>query len=426
MTRLFAPLGEGQHPISPREPDPYFADRFITVGPPIFSFAGAAVLSGFQLLRRKALPGHYLRNIGSLALPAIVICPAIQRTNEEMFVRPTLVRAGIEPIRPPMWESSGKKSADDLVMGGVMAGLLVATFKRPFLNVTGWRRYASLAMIGGHSAWWLSSPYFGKEWTDALEKREMPALRAKIERAVAFQRQLPGEQPTPSIAMPIIDPRSSEETGPSVPRTHSRAQVFGPGSAPFFQAIRISETAEPFIDYSWEGSESELRDCIETLEQMKKELVVETEYLWLEIAKKEHIYYAEKGESEVKETKARQLRVLEALHRHLYMEISKLDWLMANLKRNIRQLQAWPQEWLPHQEHLSNPALHSPEYTAKYLRNSWQRVREDENITTIIPGKHMHQNMTELNKDLKKELAVMEDLLHDFEKRVQDANNRGS
>ncbi|KAF2498269.1 hypothetical protein BU16DRAFT_615333 [Lophium mytilinum] len=421
MTRLFARLGAGQHPISPREPHPLPANGATTSNVPTLSVAGAGILSGYQLLRRRALPGHYLRNVGSLALPTLAFLVAVEILDDEVCIRPTLVKEGIEPIRPPILDFNGKTTTDDFFMTGVISGLVAASFKRPFANITGWRRYVSLATIGGLSGFFLAHAYFGKEYRDAWEKRTLPALRAKIEKSLALHRRFPGDESTPDDAGPIVDPEGLDAVVPPMIRTPgAHDQIFGPGISPFF----VGESGETLIDYAWEGKESGLRDCIQSLEQLKKTLVVEAEYLWLEIAKKEYMFYTEQEGTEMKETKARQLRVLEALHRHVYMEISRLDWLIANLKRNIRQLQAESHEWLPHQEHLSNPALHSPRYSAGYLRNALQKAWEKDSNLTASPGKRMHPAITGYKKEVEKEILVLDDLLRDFEKRVQDANNR--
>jgi hypothetical protein len=376
------------------------------------------VLSGFQAFKGRPFKSTYLRNVGSLAVQWTAAVAAFHGAND-FIVRRSLIEEGIEPIRPPFWINTGKTSMDDLNVAGVFIGLSAAIFRRPFSSVTGWRRYTSFATFGWFSAQVAARPYFGKDFRAALDlSREQYAekeeyLESRSERLRIGRDGLS----MPDGIMVATDTRGTIATSMVLPPGTTN---FRPGNAPYYAELQIVEIAVPIRDYTWQGTESETRDAIKAYEQERHKSAVDAEYMWLEIAKRENYMHAE-TDPNVKEAQATELRWLNTIHRQLYDQTTELDWVIANLKKYIRQLQAQKsgKPWLPRQELLSDPDKHSPEAATEMLRGLWENIKWMKNQR----HQHVHPESDE-QIDSKKDLKAIDDVLRDFEKKVEEANRR--
>ena len=220
------------------------------------------------------------------------------------------------------------------------------------------------------------------------------------------------------------------------------AQTLPPGTAPHAVAVLDGKLLfMPRTDYLWSPRSAEdglrtLRQHIAGLQDERACLAKEAEYVWLELAKKEHAYYRKHDDDDdgAREVQRRALNLLDSIHHSHWRRISDIDWMLANLKKNMRQIEAMQADdgqaaWLPRPQALAG-SVHSPELTRNCIRSHWEGTKhvigvlEEVASSPNTPEEARKQVNTNL-EDVHVSLKATEALLKEFEEKVQEADRNG-
>jgi hypothetical protein len=225
------------------------------------------------------------------------------------------------------------------------------------------------------------------------------------------------------------------------------AATLPPGTAPHTVAVLDGKLLfMPETDYLWSPRSAEdglrtLRQHIADLQDERARLAKEAEYVWLELAKKEHAYYREhdddNDDDDAREVQRRALNLLDSIHHGHWRRISDIDWMLANLKKNMRQIEAMQAgdgqaAWLPRPQALAG-SVHSPELTRNCIRSHWEGTKhvigvlEEVASSPNTPEEARKRVSTDL-EDVRVSLKATEALLKEFEEKTQEAdrNSDGS
>lgn len=426
-------------------------------------FAGPLCGFTYTILRRlfgEKKPGTFLRSTAVCAVVCASIDCVAAVAGYRTFTYPILKRDGIEPKPYRLWENNGQVGRDDCVLAGGILGTLVALRRRPFQSVVGWRRYVGAASCGSTAGLlfgYLRFPVETEVWKLYLQKdHDATGMKMQLIQDRQTARQLAKDKPSMMdwigaflrSWMPEFTSRETEtidqRTGSGAKRLgfqievedHVRALPLGTSPHPGY----ITEGQTKFLpraDYDWEPESVDegikvLKQHIEDLQQKRAALAKEAEYTWLDLAKKEHIFYYEK-DVETKDMMKRELELLSGIHYRHWQEISDINWMIADSQKNIRQSELFPSEaavWLPQLRALSNPTQHSPQATLKHVREHWENLKmiiaktEEVLLVANIP-QDTREALKAEQEGMRKNLKATELLLKEYEDKVKEAEKNG-
>ncbi|KAF2835549.1 hypothetical protein M501DRAFT_988841 [Patellaria atrata CBS 101060] len=355
MTRIFPSPLEGQHAAYPPVPSPLPA-RLDNILIPLIGTVGGL----FRLLVSRQV-GPSLTTAGTCTLWATITQVGLN-TGQRWVEQPMLDALKIKPRRRSWIELNDQVELDDYIVVGACGGMAMAFLRRKHrpMNFT---RYLGAAAMGGffafHVGFYRMSDTAGSAWRTFMETQgQATQFKVKLRKkyfAEAQERKAAAGSPTPLEQLFSMLKGSDKDTSqPGVP-SHGTVAVFEelqeygqqsqPGAAPHVYIIDENEKRKwvPTTDYHWEPRSpqeglQELQGHIVELTDLRKQLVEETEYLWIELARREQIFYREKDES-IRRGQRKELELLGSMHFNLWAEISLLDWMIADSRKNMLQLQ---------------------------------------------------------------------------------------
>lgn len=494
MTRLLPPPGEG-HRIQPRAPEHHHGNSTIPLAS-ILSVSFGLAYTTLRSIAGRIVPGTFLRATAAsacLTLPLLSIAPAFKT---HVFVRPALARDGAPLPRRRLWENNGHLGRDDCLLAGGALGALAALRARSFPGAAGWRRYVGAVTTGSFGGWFVGQTAFPDSrhaasvlawrqqmrraaelkmqlaldaesdagralvvrkamlWLASLDLRWYGGARAaraslqiaELQQGIGSSQGMGSQQ---SIAaqpgmrpQPIMVPLFAEDDEGDEDEDEDEAQTLPPGTAPHAVAMLDGKLLfMPRTDYLWSPRSAEdglrtLRQHIAGLQDERACLAKEAEYVWLELAKKEHAYYRkhDDDDDDAREVQRRALNLLDSIHHSHWRRISDIDWMLANLKKNMRQIEAMQADdgqaaWLPRPQALAG-SVHSPELTRNCIRSHWEGTKhvigvlEEVASSPNTPEEARKQVNTNLD-DVHVSLKATEALLKEFEEKVQEADRNG-
>ncbi|KAF2109425.1 hypothetical protein BDV96DRAFT_235781 [Lophiotrema nucula] len=167
---------------------------------------------------------------------------------------------------------------------------------------------------------------------------------------------------------------------------------------------------------------------------LRAEFATEVEYIWQILGKKEDEFYTMMVEDDSKEILRYELQLLVASVRSLWIEKTLLDFLIADISRQIRQAQREETASLrlfPHESRLRDDWTnrHSPQILAGMTRHNW------ESLKILVPQlatleEHSRQEANGVPNPLsteveraRKHLQAIERLLQECEAQVERAGS---
>ena len=438
--------GEG-HRIQPRAPEHHHGNPTI----PLASIVSVSLGLAYTTLRSIAgriVPGTFLRAAAAsacLTLPLLSIAPAFET---HVFVRPALARDG---AALPRRRYVGAVTAGSF--GGWFVGQVAFPDSKHAASVLAWqqqmRRAAELrmqlaldaqsdagrALVVRKAMLWLASldlrRYGGARAARGLQQGMGPPQGAGAQQSIAAQ---PGMRPQPIMGPLFPEDDEGDED-------EDEAPTLPPGTAPHTVAVLDGGLLfMPETDYLWSPRSAEdglrtLRQHIAELQDERAHLAKEAEYVWLELAKKEHAYYREQDDDDgAREVQRRALNLLDSIHHSHWRRISDIDWMLANSKKNMRQIEAMQAgdgqaAWLPRPQALAG-SVHSPELTRNCIRSHLEGTKhvigvlEEVASSPNTPEEARKRVNTDL-EDVRVSLKATEALLNEFEEKVQEADRNG-
>lgn len=495
--RVLPPAWENLHPAFVA-PDPPFSCS-PAIGPTsLFAgLVGAGFLAGSHILGRPAAWGLSIKiaaysSIGftTLAVPSEVA--------KHVQARAFLSQHGIQMPERKSFDRLGYFDEDDAAIAGALAGLFLASRVPHPWSIYGWKRWVGTAVYGSFVSQMAFNIYHlqsGKleQVTSRLRERTkesakwQPQVKAAWANATRSAKNLSAgstkspekvtdkpvmamlkdmEQPTPVLSMTTQSTPASEKIG------FDKTSWSNMTNDPHLTSSK-SDSQDPVpyanTNYLWtptHGHEiDELKAHISKLRHRRQELADEAEHLWYWLAQKEADYYNMATDSPDSNEKVRKRRYLEALgnvQTKIWVEVSKLDWMIMDSNKQIEQFRSAKAHengnvtWLPS---LSNQAASAEPQESKSLLKSYlqqnkkraadvQNARQDMAVQMAKPdlkfkdGKfqspfdgrwasakeiqfELMKRVEEEYENAKLDEEALEEVVRDAEQKVKEARQRG-
>lgn len=362
-----AGLGEGLHPAFPAPPEPLAANFTIAVAPVLGSAAGAAVVVARRLL---GLPIHGWGLKGPAYGTLLFLGYGLYRTEiyERRAARAVLDRQGTKIPSRTLLVKNGVVQQDDYLVAGCAIGILCALSKRVAPSTIGWLRYVGAASWGGCGGYLLFTPLNSKVSDPAMD-----LYTRRVEQARLLQKEL-AEKHDLTVAAKSLSPfspsvqQSQDETPETLPHHY--------GLDPRWGRIFI-----PSTDYTWVPASSEegirtLEEHLKTLVERRTREVTEAEFIWHELADRETAFQC-MTDDKARDASRRALELLGSTHHRLWDSISGLDWMIADTKKRILQLEAKQsgRTWTPAPGFIDR-AKFRPDLCVEILRRHLSNLEE--------------------------------------------------
>lgn len=379
---ILPPPWEGLHPAFPQRPEPFYTTS-LTNAPVEGGTIGLAWATAATLFRRSPMSGV------KAAAYATLTCAAFHVASEQfvgrVVVTPFLESKGITIPRQKIITRPFVFDENSFIVAGGIAGVLLArTIARPW-SVTGWKRAVGAFSIGAFVGDLSSYAFYWRQIEPTAEKvRQQKALQAMYQDEVSdFRRQrlaikygshfdlsattttttTPTSQDTPNAAPSAMGATTMHQLLGDLKRAAEDAlektdAYDGPTAQeldekdpqPHMSDMRDGErTFHPETNYDWSGTVGDLQSHIDSLRARRQKLKAEAELLWHKIARNEAEYLALPTSDQHHHDQDRmRLKLMNHLHVNSYLEISELDWMIADSQKRQLQLQRSPQDpWIP-------------------------------------------------------------------------------
>lgn len=180
---------------------------------------------------------------------------------------------------------------------------------------------------------------------------------------------------------PADEPHINEELDRTDPQPHLTATVDG-------ERVPFANT-----NYSWAPKRDEAIPMLEAhlsrLRERRKELANEAEALWHWLAREEAKYYNEPDSSPLKSERRRVVEFLGSVHTKIWIDVSQMDWMIADSQKNIQQVRSWDnktsggeiQHWMPP---LSTAAAKTPPKRSLQMFKQFAKEAEGQHQTIEV------------------------------------------
>lgn len=451
--RILPKPWEGSHPAFPKTPEPLAVSGIWTPAL-VGSISGLLMGATRRLLRAPfANGGNTLSSVGcwtAVASAAAAFLEVRQNELAKQDIYPLLEAEGIEIPRRKFFERSNEMTRDDAGVIGAAVGLLLypmlrrplpakSSFAPTFNRVMS--RFGA-ASLGATSAFLLFTAVRFSACDAALRKNIAQDAIAK-----RIYEQKTGRKAPDWLYQHLLEPEDVGQAGVEIPLGAHLAMLSAnagdelfpttvspqpPGSNPHHVVIVNGKTHYLNTrDYLWRPANSEeglrlLHEQLNDLNGKRSSLVQTAEFLWIEIAKRERKYMKE---NEPDTTSGRQLRktleLLSSMHSNIWTEISEIDWLIADTKKIILQVQK-AGDWIPDKPLHIDLKTYKPERVLELVRQHKEKMAQMlSHMDSLIVTSESDQLKREENlKEIKENDIATGELLRELEERVQNSDAR--
>jgi len=454
--RLLPPPWEGTHPAFPKVPEPLPANR------PLHSSVAGGCLTGAliglaRVAFRKGFPGVVLDAIGASTIIfggtfTLYEIVRAERASDEIY--PILVQDKIPIPRRKLFEPTVEFTQDDYSLLGAVVGLTMAfatariSRRLPSRSGAplhfGWRRAFGGAGVGFAVG---DLPF---AFTNSYQIEQARAQRAEdVEKAQKIYTHKMGKPPTRTV---YSDKSTSEKR-----RTQTSAASSGHYPIPFhtaplpspahhdesIQSVAIIPQPlgsrphtciklngkEHFLanrDYFWKPANTAeaietLQDHIQELNETRTGLARQAEFLWYEIADREHKYSTtmeQDIDSEPLRKQRKALELLSSMHGNLWGDISVVDWLIADSKKQILQFKS-NGTWIPEKKPSVDISTYTPDEVLEKVREHKQKTEAImfQLANVIAPTSEDQSELEKNQREMRENDMATADLIEEFERR---------
>ncbi|KAL1297658.1 hypothetical protein AAFC00_006213 [Neodothiora populina] len=410
---ILPPPWEGLHPAFPKRPDP-FNTNSLTNAPIIGGTVGLAWATGASIFRRN--PASGLKAAAWATVLSAALGLAAEQLAGRIYARPYLESKGITVPKQKLVTRLLHADEDTFVVAGGIAGVLLArSIAKPW-SVTGWKRAVGAFSFGAFAGDWANyavhwrqvipcaEVYQRQKQLKALYQEELKQFRSaqvmgrygisiqggsSADLSVSENPSTTSDEASgktvgsTSMQQLLRDlQKTTEENVEKLAGLASQQKLDEEDPQPHYSEMRDGERVfRPDTNYQWTGTPEDLDAHIQVLRRRRESLKSEAELIWHKMAVKEAEYHAK---DDKKEADRIRLEVMNHLHINAYLEISQLDWMIADSQKTQLQLKTLKDSdnksaWIP-----APPA----------------------DSSKIVP-KHTLQLLDELERD---QVASMEDL----------------
>lgn len=436
--RILPPPWEGTHPAFPKTPEVFRETNPLFTWFPLASAGGVLSSTIFRIFSTSAY-AHTAAITGILASVAVGtygVIKSMEAIVENQEVYPLLEAEGVEIPKRRFFERTTNWTEDDSNLLG--AGIGIGTFalmRRPLpgagskiLRILGAGCFGASAGEAVHTYFQTSPTYSDIEtWMlqQAVAKRMYesktghdaprwlyPMLSKRQE--LAKEAGIDGHESEAGWAHEAPD---REPSGPH------------PDLASFLRSDSPSQ--HPNRDYRWrsgnrEDSLSDLDKDLASLHSRREELVEMAEFLWAEIAKRER-RYKNLEDSETDRMLRKSLEWLSSCHCGTWLQISALDWMIADTKKIILQIQK-SGDWLPQKPKNVDLTTYRPAEILGSLLNHRKfmanHLADLEKISSVSAADaKLHDDLKRSMQEVRENIMATDDLIREMEEKVRNPSS---
>jgi len=359
---------QGLHPAFPKQPDPFNTNSY-TNAPVQGGTIGLAWALGAALFNRSPVVGLKVAAWSTVASLAAGV--AVEQYTGRVLAQPYLESKGLTVPRQKLIERPFHADENSFIIAGGFAAISISRMVAQPWALTGWKRTLGAFSMGAFGGSLCSYAYHWPQLFPYVERRQKQKQIAlmytqDVKNFHANRNELGDDR----VTKPHSDTGASGMTSlqqlirdvggmhvgsnkdASLPEAESdRQDELDP--KPHFSDMREGERVfRAQTNYKWKPGPDgiqELEDHISTLRARRTRLAQEAEQLFHYMAAKEAEYYDTSHITPQKDERRISLEVLGHVHINAYLEISQLDWCIADSQKNILQIRAMQEgsHWIP-------------------------------------------------------------------------------
>jgi hypothetical protein len=367
LMRILPPNWEGIHPAYPSKPAP-FNESVLTKAPYWAGGCGAVAAAASLVMKKPATAGLKIAAWTTLlyGIPTV----GLEHYAGRKIARPYLESKGLSVPKQKIVDRPFSVDADNyIVAGGFIAIALAASTRKPWA-ISGWKRWLGAFSCGAFAGGSFNSIYhyntvgtLGEAirnqqsqstlWSEDV-KRFIVSRAAN--KAVGNER-LPGATSLQDMLKTVGSAQDTglKEINAAVEKATKSAQedVDEQDPRPHFSEMREGERVFfPEPNYKWQptlDAGPQIESHIQELKERRSRLANEAAILFHTLACKQNELYATDKDDVDREQHRVDAELMGHLHVQTYLEISRLDWCIADSQKTKLQLKALEngQQWLP-------------------------------------------------------------------------------
>ncbi|KAG9752708.1 hypothetical protein KCU73_g6041, partial [Aureobasidium melanogenum] len=369
--RILPPNWEGIHPAYPSRPAP-FNESALTKAP-FWAGGAGAIAAGLALLTKRS-PSQGLKTAAWTTLLFGIPSVGIERYAGHLIARPYLESKGLEVPKSKIIDRPFSIDADNYILAGGLIGIGCAASVRKPWGITGWQRWLGAFSCGAFAGASFNQAYHFNTSatiaeTIARQQSQRNMWREDVKRFIenkAIQDagltpdavQQPGMTTMADMLKNVGGAHNAmiKEMHAAAEKAAQVAQEEDPDEQdpqPHFSEMREGERVFfPEPNYKWQpGSEGvqQIESHIQKLKERRSRLAEEASMLFYELASKQNAFYLTDKDDWEREQRRVDAELMGHLHTQTYLEISRLDWCIADSQKTRLQLKALAngQQWLP-------------------------------------------------------------------------------
>lgn len=360
---------EGLHPAFPKRPDP-FNTNSITNAPVQGGTVGLAWTVGAAMFNKS--PASGLKAGAWVTVASLIGGVAVEQYLGRLVARPYLESKGLTVPRQKLIERPFHADENSFIIAGGCAAILLSRMIAQPWAVTGWKRSLGAFSIGSFGGSLCSYGYHYtqlKPYVERIQQQKQTALRYSQEVKEFHRRRkdmgddlanndrqaASGALGMTSLQQLLKDVGGNMNLGTNKEDVEPTPMhdLDEKDPQPHFSELRDGERIfKPHTNYKWQPGPDgvqKLEDHISALRTRRTQLAQEAENIFHNMATKEAEYYDTSSSTPQKEERRIALEVLGHVHMNVYLEISQVDWCIADSKKNILQIRAMDKKshWIP-------------------------------------------------------------------------------
>ncbi|EMD62840.1 hypothetical protein COCSADRAFT_161394 [Bipolaris sorokiniana ND90Pr] len=481
VLRLFVPEGEGQHPLTRKQPSGLAAQPDLITSP-WRSSLGAAGLTGFLALVGRSRPGIFLRSAAFFSVVDLS-WTATGLYGQREINRGVFKMENITPQSGKLLQSTTRWTAEDATLAGGVLGIVTALNPRAFPGAYGISRFIGAATVGcalGYKTGQIFITRIDPRLMSIIESSEKVIRRREYEKlqrdkeakaSLSFVGKLALKYHTSPYLQILRNPLQFSGAG-GVGGMSSGQQHAKPSSRASqglalssslqadtaqFTLIQVEFKADDLTGPDLEAGYRAYKDSLQTRDESaiqewrekvlrhKQQAKIEINFLWKHLAGREKAFYLHVEEDRDKDILRRELQLLNNMTGDMIVRYAMLGYHEADADKQLRQKRRADNVSPPLTE--SDMLLKStvaaqydyrgPIIVTEQVRTNWTRQKEvlyhlehilsqyEEMQPAEGSGVFEHRKQLRQNaEDLKRNVEATERLLHWFEVQVQQAEDK--
>lgn len=401
--RILPPNWQGVHPAYPSNPPPH---NPTTLPKATFWAGGAGIVAGGLSLLFKKPAAQGLKTAAWTTVLYGGASFGLEQWAGRSIARPYLQSKGIDLPKQTIIDRPFNIDADNyLLVGGILGVGCALSVRKPW-TVTGWQRWLGAFSCGAFVGDCTNNIYHYDTSSATLQRMRMQETqrimwREDVKRFIESRAMQELGSATPDntkqpgmTSMQDLLKNAGMAQHAAVKDMHAAAEKAAltaqeedpdeKDPQPHFSEMREGERVFfPEPNYKWQPSSDgiqQLDSHLEKLRERRTRLIGEASQLFYQLASKQNELYQTEMDAPDREQRRVDAELMGHLHTQTYLEISRLDWCIADSQKTRLQLKALEngQQWLPQKPDAPSSPQHARRLLADFdHENEAARVEMD-------------------------------------------------